>query len=268
MTHYFKALESLQSLRGFLQDDTVFRFAALPLADIDPPIAPAVLWNAAGEIESRGGIVRPLALVAAAVFARRGDIGEGITAQARHTVAVRDMIGAWGQAGGATAFALALATGDDDWPLAAWHATGNAEPEAIAAATEAAFRGLGALKFGRVNATQLAAQILALAPVPERLNRFGLLLGALRDRKQKWALMDAVAVAHLSLLPDPPAELARELALRTDAQLQGPDPPARMTATSLAALMVSRERSRDRDLEDFLTLRIAALVAAWRELGE
>lgn len=295
VTRYFQALESVQTLRGFGQDDTLFRFAALPLAEMEAPPAPAALWNAAMELESRGGLSRTLALIAAGLFARRGDLAAGIASQARHLVAVRDVLDTWGQAGGTTAFALALGagaanpvpvlerarrihdlwrrdhswlTGDDDWPLAAWHASRGADPEAAAAATEDAHRALVALNFGRANSTQLAAQILALGPVREGLKRFELLLGALRDRRQPHFFWDVIALAHLALLPDPPAELARDLALRTDAQLQGPDAPARMTAPSLAALMVCRERTRDRDRDDFLTLRIAALVAGCRELGE
>ncbi len=295
VTRYFKALESVQTLRGFLQDDTLFRFAALPLAEMEAPPAPPALWNAAGEIESRGGIVRPLALVAAALFARRGDLAGGIAAQARHLLAVRDMLGSWGQPGGATAFALAIRTGagnpvpvlerarlihelwrrdhswltgEDDWPLAAWHAAGDVEPGAVATATEQAYRALVGLKCGRANSTQLAAQILSLAPVPEGVRRSELLMGALRDRNQPGSFWDVFDVAQLALLPDPPAELARDLAMRTEAQLQGPDAPTWKSATALATLMVCRERTRDRDRDDFLTLRVAAMVAMCRELGE
>lgn len=295
VTRYFKALESLQTLRGFLQDDTIFRFAALPVAEMEEPPAMAELWNASRELQSRGGIAQTLGLVAAALYARRGDLAGGIAAQARHLVGVRDVLDSWGPASGATAFALALGvgagnpvpvlerarrihdlwrhdhswlTGEDDWPLAAWHAARGGEPEAVAAATEEAHRALVALNFARANATQLAAQILALAPVREGLRRFELLLGALRDRKQPGSFWDVLEVAQLALLPDPPAELARDLALRTEAQLQGPDAPARMTAPALASLMVCRERARDRDRVDFLTLRVAAMVSMCRELGE
>ncbi|MCE9583622.1 MAG: DUF4003 domain-containing protein, partial [Planctomycetes bacterium] len=187
MTRYFRSLEAVQSLRGVLQLDTVFRFAALPLAEIEPPPPPAALWETAGEIEKRGGIVRPLALVAAAAFHRRGDPAGGVKGQARHLVAVRDLLGSWGQAGGVTAFALTLGigsgnpvpvlerarkihtlwkrdhswlTGEDDWPLATWHAMQKDSPEAVSTATEEAHRALVALKFGRANSTQLAAQIL------------------------------------------------------------------------------------------------------------
>ncbi|MCC6741881.1 MAG: DUF4003 family protein [Planctomycetia bacterium] len=295
VTRYFKALESVQTLRGFLQDDTIFRFAALPLAEMEEPPAMSALWNAAGELQSRGGMARTLALVAAALFARRGDLPGGIASQARHLVAVRDVLDSWGPSAGATAFALALGvgggrpvpvlerarrihdlwrrdhswlTGEDDWPTAAWHAARGAEPAAVAAATEEAHRALVALNFARANTTQLAAQILALARVRDGLRRFELLQGALRDRNQPRSLWGVLDVALLALFPDPPAELARDLVTRTEAQLKGPDAPARMTAPSLAALMVSRERSKDRDRDDFLTLRVAAMVSMCRELGE
>ncbi len=49
VTRYFKALESVQTLRGFLQDDTIFRFAALPIAEMEEPPAMVGMCRELGE---------------------------------------------------------------------------------------------------------------------------------------------------------------------------------------------------------------------------
>jgi len=286
---YLRAFGSILRLRGLAQSDTVFRFAAVPVATLELPDPGAALDAASKPLAQRNVFVPPLVLVAAGLLLRRGaDPGNAAEAVADARVRLREAGLPAGRIGDTlAALLLHLArrakdasvlermksiqsgwkhdhrwlTGVDDLPLAALHALGTESTEEVAGRTEEAFQALKARGYWSTNELQLTAQMAALlaAPPAEAVRRFDILMGALRDHAIGFAPLRPVPVMLLALAAAPPADMARALADTHAALLAARPAPFTGEAFSIAALLAADGNAGTGPLTlDAMTVLLAA----------
>jgi uncharacterized protein DUF4003 len=156
-------------------------------------------------------------------------------------------------------------TGQDDYPLAALHASGGDPLDAIADATERIYRGLHAAGFYRGNALQRASHVLAVESwsVEEAVRRFASIAEALRRRDVTVRSSHYGDLALLCLAAPAPDALAAEVVDAVARLRSAPHRPSGSIAFALACgiALSRRDRLDARDVSAAATLLAALEVA-------
>lgn len=275
--NYLATFEELRRRKRWSTDTTILRYAALSLAtaEIDDPAGE--LERVAEELRRRadwfGPLRSPVRYAVAAMLIRRG-VPAGRTHDAvrrtRETfravklrrAGVQEVLAAFmlvlNNDGRPAARVTVLRmkqilerwnrdhpwlTGQDDYPMAALHATRGEGVEEFGSRVESIYQRLRESKFSRGNQLQLASHILSIADWSgaEAARRMTSLRDAFVARKQRIGTEQYDEVALLALTPGGPAQVAQHVLDYRDRLREAKPRPQKSIAFSLAAGVVLGE---------------------------
>ncbi len=280
LRHYLDTFEALRSRKRWTTDTEVLRFAALALGSLELADPGRALEDTARTLYRSSSALHPLKspirhAVAAMILRReldpvdvvrrlerirrlfrqhrlrRGgamevlaalilvlDAGERPVAEAR-VIRLREIFRRWKDA-------HPWLTGNDDYPMAALHATRDEDIDVLAYDVERVYEALRARRFSRGNPLQLVSHILALSPHgPDGgTERFLGVVQSLRQRGERIGSSQWDEAALIALLDGDPAQLAGRLLTLRDALRQTRHRPNKAVAYSLAAGLVLAEAAR------------------------
>jgi hypothetical protein len=291
---YLEVFESLRQRKKWSTGNEVLRFAALTLTASDVAGSEVDLEAAARELADAAGAFSPLSSAVryaiAAILIRRGFKPSTVARSTKETLALFKQHKLNRGTMQATLAALLLVldaggscprpetvarlrailerwkqdhrwlTGNDDYPMAAMHATRDVSVESLGLEVEQIYQSLASARFRKGEQLQLATHILACSDIGPHAaaGRFAAVARQLRERGERiWTtIYDEIAMLAVSGIPEGDAA-ERVLVYRDRLRQVKPKPTAAMAFSIAAGAVLGEEADRVEGLEE--TAEVAGL---------